>query len=232
MAFLAERRRERERALPKPQAQAPSERSNNAPPAGNPGAGSSAKYNGYGAFLDDDADDDANGLAVSQLRVEDCWRCLTGTGTIGEFLVCRHVKFGTIVELFKDSAGGFSMQREQGATVKYCSALCSMQDEAKPFAPQLVQRLSAGEGSKLAQGTSGGAWGAGTVRANRVVFKTRVKGREGEPEESVELYLTVDGFVFLSAGGFKCVAVRAGEFMPELSRPEANKLLKESMEPA
>lgn len=230
MAFLAERQRERERARPQVQAQAPSERSNNAQPA-SPGA---TKYNGYGAFLhdDDDAADDVNGLAVSQLRVEDCWRCLTGPGTIGEFLVCRHVKFGTTVELFKDSAGGFSMQREQGATVKYCSALCSMQDEGKPFAPQLVQRLAAGEGSKLAQGTSGGAWGAGMVRANRIVFKTRVKGREGEPEESVELYLTVDGFVFLSAGGFKCVAVRAGEFMPELSRPEANKLLKESMESA
>jgi len=230
MAFLAERRRERDRARPQPQAAPPlresPERSNNAP---SPGEGS-ARYNGYGAFIHDDADDDVNGPAVSQLKVEDCWRFLIGPGTIGEFLVCRHVKFGTVVELYKDSAGGFSMQREQGALVKYCSALCSMQDESKPFAPQIVQRLSAGEGSKLAQGTHAGAWGAGIVRANRVVFKTRVKGREGEPEESAELYLTVDGFVFLSAGGFKCIAVRAGEFMPELSRLEAHNLLKESME--
>ena len=221
MAFLAERRRARELE------QQQNERSNNALPAESPGNGS-AKYNGYGAFLDDNDDDD--GLAVSQLKVEDCWKCLTGSGTIGEFLVCRHVKFGTIVELFKDSAGGFSMQREQGAQVKYCSALCSMQDENKPFAPQLVQRLSAGEGAKLAQGTTAGAWGTGAVRGNRVVFKAKVKGRAGEPEESVELYLTIDGLVFLSAGGFKCIAVRAGEFMPELTRPEANKLLKESME--
>ena len=193
MAFLAERRKVKEREQAEQQK---SQRSSNAP-VESPGS-SSTRYGGYGAFLGD-ADDDVNGLMASQLKVEDCWKCLSGGGTIGDFLVCRHTKFGTIVELFKESSGGFSLQREPGAQVKYCSALCSMQDEGKVFAPQLVQRLSAGEGSKLAQGTSAGTWGAAVVRGNRVVYKAKVKGREGEPEENVELYLTVDGFIFLSA---------------------------------
>jgi hypothetical protein len=174
MAFLAERRRARER-----EQAPPPERSNNSlPPAPSP-QDVSGRYNGYGAFLDTDPEDDGGGFAVQQLRVEDCWRCLSGAGAIGEFLVCRHNRYGTIVELFKDSSGGFSMQREEGAQVKYCSALCSMQDEARGFAPQLIQRLSAGEGVKLAQGTSAGAWGAGIARANRIVFKANVRGRQG-----------------------------------------------------
>lgn len=223
MAFLEERRRARERE----QVQQ-AERSNNAPPAQGPTQNGAGKYNGYGAFLSDGEDDDANGFAVQQLKVEDCWKCLSGAGIAGEFLVCRHARFGTIVELFKDSSGGFSLQREEGAQVKYCSALCSMQDEPRGFAPQLVQRLCAGEGAKLAQGTAAGAWGAGMARANRLVFKARVRGRQGEPEEQVELYFTVDGFIFLSAGGFKCIGVKQGEFLPDLTRPEANKLLKEA----
>ena len=178
MAFLAERRKAKERET---------ERSNNAP-AENPG-NSSSKYNGYGAFSLDAGEDDVNGLALSHLRVEDCWKCLTGSGTIGEFLVCRHERFGTVIELFKENSGGFALQRAPGAQVKYCS----------PFAPQLVGRLSNGEGAKLTQGTSAGAWGKGVVRANRIVFTTTVKGRQGEPEETIELYLTVDGFIFLSA---------------------------------
>jgi len=188
MAFLAERRKAKERE---------NEHSNNAS-AEKPG-NSSSKYNGYGAFSLDAGEDDVNGLAVSQLRVEDCWKCLTGSGTIGEFLVCRHERYGTVIELFKENSGGFALQRAPGAQVKYCSAMCSMQDESKPFAPQLVGRLSTGEGAKLTQGTSAGAWGKGVVRANRIVFTTTVKGRQGEPEETIELYLTVDGFIFLSA---------------------------------
>jgi hypothetical protein len=189
MAFLAERRKAKERE---------NERSNSAP-AENPG-NSSSKYNGYGAFSLD-AGEEEYGMAVSQLRVEDCWKCLTGSGsgTIGEFLVCRHERFGTVIELFKENSGGFALQRAPGAQVKYCSAMCSMQDESKPFAPQLVGRLSTGEGAKLTQGTSAGAWGKGVLRANRIVFSTTVKGRQGEPEETIELYLTVDGFIFLSA---------------------------------
>ena len=60
MAFLAERRRARELE------QQQNERSNNALPAESPGNGST-KYNGYGAFLDDNDDDD--GLAVSSSRL-------------------------------------------------------------------------------------------------------------------------------------------------------------------
>jgi uncharacterized protein YjcR len=54
MAFLAERRRARELE------QQQNERSNNALPAESPGNGS-AKYNGYGAFLDDNDDAAATG---------------------------------------------------------------------------------------------------------------------------------------------------------------------------
>lgn len=226
MAFLAERRKAKVRDLsaqPGPSSSSSSQAV--APPEG--AGNGSTKYSGYGAFLHDD-DDDVNAPMVSQLRVQDCWKCLAGSGLVGDILVCRHVEFGTTIELVKEGSGGFTMQREQGAQVKYCSALCSMQDENRPFAPLLVERVCAGEGSKLGQGIDGGNWGKGILRSNRMVFTAAVKGREGEPNESVELHLTVDGFVFLSAGGLKCIAVSKGEFMPGLTRQEANRLLKDS----
>jgi len=184
MAYLAERRRAKEMKQP-------GEESNTAPTE-SPGA-SSQKYNGYGAFLNDGDDDD--GLAVSQTKVEDCWKYLTGIGTIGQFLVFRHTKFGTIIELFMESSGGFSLQREQDAQVKYCSALCSMQDEVKAFAPQIVQRLCAGEGARLAQGVSAGAWGAGMVRANRTVFKAKVSPHAYTPIDYMHILSLAARFV-------------------------------------
>ena len=193
MAFLAARKAKARDLASQHQNIVPS----NASPRESPGNGST-KYNGYGAFLDDDVMD-VNAPAVSQLRVEDCWKCLSGAGLVGQILVCRHVKFGTVVELIKEGSGGFTMQRQQGAQVKYCSALCSMQDESSAFAQPLVQRLCAGEGNRLAQGIDGGTWGKGIVRANRMVFKATVRGREGEAPETVELHITVDGFIFLSA---------------------------------
>ena len=119
MAFLAERRKAKVRDLsaqPGPSSSSSSQAV--APPEG--AGNGSTKYSGYGAFLHDD-DDDVNAPMVSQLRVQDCWKCLAGSGLVGDILVCRHVEFGTTIELVKEGSGGFTMQRVQGAQVKYCS---------------------------------------------------------------------------------------------------------------
>lgn len=86
------------------------------------------------------------------------------------------------------------------------------EDEPILSAPGACKDLECGGGSTWRLGAfNAGAWGSGEARGRRLVFKCSVNTREGR--EAVELQLTLDGFIFLSAESFKAVAVRKGELL-------------------
>ena len=86
------------------------------------------------------------------------------------------------------------------------------EDEPNLAATQACNTLENNGGDAWRPNTiDAGQWGRGEARNRRVVFKSVVKTRTGT--ETVELQLTVEGFVFVAAEGFKCVAVRRGELM-------------------
>mmetsp|Transcript_13258 Transcript_13258/g.20832 ORF Transcript_13258/g.20832 Transcript_13258/m.20832 type:complete len:112 (-) Transcript_13258:72-407(-) len=98
-----------------------------------------------------------------------------------------------------------------------------MQDENALYAPELNKKLQAGHGTPLKAQISGGDWGKIQMKGNKGIFKSKVQSREGEGDE--EIMLTSSGFVFLSAGGFKCVVVKNGQ-LDVLPRHEAMAELK------
>ena len=67
--------------------------------------------------------------------LSDMWRFVEGSGTLGNYTLCRHSPSGLVIEMWQEGSGSFAFRRATGAKVKYCSSYGSLRESSHAQAP-------------------------------------------------------------------------------------------------